>query len=513
MVQVINGQWRIAEPSRELVEEAKVLTYSEVEARAQGQRLSDGFQTELEARVGTHFGRLAPELTKGANDLVSALFKGAQTQLPGISAEIAGAAGGVVAAAQAIASGDAVRVAQQATGLIGAALTPILGPLGPVAGGLAAMALGAFFGDESPPPPPIPPPKPRDLAYKPPGNVPLWQVLEEVWLASQRWHRGLWVPIGDARRALDFTFVPGSESRGGGTINTSMLPAGHAATWRIPRGGGPIVPKAARYEKSYPLDSENLGHPVLSKSQAGNKYVFNDDALAEFTGYNQQAAATFSRRLEVVLGVDDARLPKKLAPFTPYFASFGWAEYITATALINALAFREIKLTRDLGSQDYRNVRAVSKDLVRGIGNKDAYRLAATPLDSGTAMLCRVWAELQLLLATTPQLQLQAANANNRAITERQKFEAFVTTALKDIQASLGRIEPAAETAAANTDVIRAQLEEQARRQAEIMELLRRNAEIQAAGKFKLASAWPIALGAGAVALTSWVALRQRPQV
>ena len=262
------------------------------------------------------------------------------------------------------------------------------------------------------------------------------------------------------------------------------------------------------YRYAFPLDLPNLGHPFVSTAPDGSKrYIFGDDALAEFTGYNAQVAMALARRLEDVLGADKA-LPKALIPFTPYFASFGWAEYVTATALTMAWADHSEKLTRDLGGQDYRDVRVVCKAITKGLSNRQATQMGAEPLAGGLAMLCRVWVELRAILAAGPELAVQAGEAQKAGAAADKRFEKFVVDALADIQASLGRIEPAVQAAARNSDLALKQADAIEKQVQRLVDLQTQNLARPA---FQWASAWPLAVGAGVLSIGMWVALRHRP--
>lgn len=223
----------------------------------------------------------------------------------------------------------------------GAALGPFSGGLSIVGGGLLSMALGGLFGDEEPPAP-LPAEKVRTVA-RPTTIVEMDAVWEEVFTTVVRWRRQ---EVRYARRTrqihdevqslnTNYFYLPEeywSETRI--TRNKNYATSGKDASTYGPLGT-PMRRLAAQ--------EAWLGGAIPWTVEGLDNYRFIHDALGPWIGYNRNLSLAVQRSLGhafslEALGTGISRTTK--APFEPYFAEIGWAEWIVNG--IVAAAWREM---------------------------------------------------------------------------------------------------------------------------------------------------------------------------
>lgn len=478
-VQNVNGTWTVPQTSRELIGVAKKAVVDDLvnpdeKSRAQSRIQSTDFTKIAEAPVATARGLLggvAGDLTKNIG-------------LP------PGMAGSLMSTAQAVVTGDISSALTTGAGALASlALAPVLGPFAPLAGGLLAMGLGSLFGSDDPPEP-LPAKKDRKFTRKKPEEITLAWVLEEVWLTSVRWHTGNWFPNG-AQRALDFSYHNPSGAGGGASTNIIVMPSGHTAKWRIAQNGRTLTTIDPR---KMPVGADgkngNIGLPFdYVDEENGHNYIMGIDALAEFCAYNPNTAVAVQERLAHHFSSFDKKPTKAMEPFTPYFSTVGWIEYIAAAAILEARA-RGLYTATDLSYTDSKQIRAACKKLMAPYEPKnqktkivDLSRFAY-PKQSAIGALALVTHEVVATAALGPYLTRSANAATIAAKKASEEFQKFVRDQLLAIGASTGRIEEAQKKSDERAERIESML--------------------LAKSGFNMAGGWPIAVGALALAGGMW---------
>ena len=450
---------------------------------APSDRGKEGVQSALaqfQASAGQQFEAHSRSAVDKARSLSSLIVSNGVKSLgvpPGLIAPF------VTQAQDSLLAGAKSAVSGLAAEVLGPAVAGLAGPAAGIVGPLLSMGIGALFGEKRNPPPP-PPPKQRTITAKNLGQIDPLRVINELWYASWRWHSNLMGRASGAAAvyAADFGLTA-EDLRGlpaaGSKLAVGTLPAAHTARFRLVQDGRIVPGRTGRIQK--PLEHAGFGAPIPWKTEGeGDEYRFTHDALGEFLGYNQTLSFAVAERIRETFA-KGSNLPH-LAPFAPYLGEIGWAEFIVASALLQAGTNNNLETLNQHGGMANFEGRQVSKWLVGAYAKSifpdvnaladptkggTAYlrRLGAKPLNSGLGALAFVTAEIRTAQALRKDLAGRGEESLTSAKGAVEELKTWlkgeldrIHAALEKIGAKVERIEALSAANAATTGKIEKQL-------------------------------------------------------